>query len=231
MSWINYAEGSWPNLKYSHCSFRKIPAISYQIDLHNYRQGVEGFDADSTQITAWNAIYLYSVMLLRHSVSQSLSLSLSLSLKLKVSYDRRSVGQYIVVSSPHLELMARFFFCIDNCGFLDLGHPLWREDGSVIYSYNCFWALPEQSLSGPSSTELRPYSSVSFEILPTWRTRSLYLYPPGTGWPSYNPRHWVPFAYPLTSQGYGARILTPLHSGTVSLSLSLSVSLSHPSCC
>jgi hypothetical protein len=26
---------------------------------------------------------------------------------------------------------------------------------------------------------------------PTWRARSLYLYPPGTGWPSYTPGHWV----------------------------------------
>jgi hypothetical protein len=29
---------------------------------------------------------------------------------------------------------------------------------------------------------------------PTWRTRSLYLYPPGTGWPSYTTRHRVPFS-------------------------------------
>jgi hypothetical protein len=27
---------------------------------------------------------------------------------------------------------------------------------------------------------------------PTWRTRSPYLYPLETGWPSYTPRHWVP---------------------------------------
>jgi hypothetical protein len=33
------------------------------------------------------------------------------------------------------------FFCIDNCGYLAVGHPLWPEDGSVIYSYNCFWAF------------------------------------------------------------------------------------------
>jgi hypothetical protein len=45
----------------------------------------------------------------------------------------------------------------DNWGFLAVGHPLWREDGFVIYSYNCFWALPEQSLWGPSPAELRPY--------------------------------------------------------------------------
>jgi hypothetical protein len=38
--------------------------------------------------------------------------------------------------------------------FLMWGRTLWREDGSVIYSYNCFWALPEQSLLVPSPTEL-----------------------------------------------------------------------------
>jgi hypothetical protein len=37
--------------------------------------------------------------------------------------------------------------------------------GSVIYSYNCFWASPEQSLSGPCPTELGPYSTALL-ILP-----------------------------------------------------------------
>jgi hypothetical protein len=32
-----------------------------------------------------------------------------------------------------------------------------------------------------------------FRDSPTWRTRSPYLYPPGTEWPSYI-RHWVPFS-------------------------------------
>jgi hypothetical protein len=27
--------------------------------------------------------------------------------------------------------------------------------------------------------------------------RSPYLYPPGAGWPSYTPRHWVPFSFDL----------------------------------
>jgi hypothetical protein len=35
------------------------------------------------------------------------------------------------------------------------------------------------------------FYSLRFENPPTWRARSLYLYPPGTGWPSYTPRHWV----------------------------------------
>jgi hypothetical protein len=47
-----------------------------------------------------------------------------------------------------------FCFLSDNCWFLDMGRPLWQEDGSVIYLYNCFWALPEQSLSDASHAEL-----------------------------------------------------------------------------
>jgi hypothetical protein len=43
--------------------------------------------------------------------------------------------------------MTRFFFLSDSCGFLDAGNPLQWEDGSVIYWYSCFWALPEQSKS------------------------------------------------------------------------------------
>jgi hypothetical protein len=46
-----------------------------------------------------------------------------------------------------------FCFLSDDCGFLDVGHPLWR-DGSVIYLYNCFWALPEQWLLRRSPAEL-----------------------------------------------------------------------------
>jgi hypothetical protein len=33
----------------------------------------------------------------------------------------------------------------------------------------------------------------------TWRTRSLYLCPPVTGWPSYTHGHWVPFVSPCTT--------------------------------
>jgi hypothetical protein len=52
--------------------------------------------------------------------------------------------------------------------------------------YNCFLALPEQSLLGRSPAELT--------------ARFQYLYPPGTGCPSYNPGHWVPFLSPLTTR-------------------------------
>jgi hypothetical protein len=44
---------------------------------------------------------------------------------------------------------------------------------------------------------------------PNWRARSQYLYPPGTGWPSYTPRHWVPFPSPLTTRKATVEIFEP----------------------
>jgi hypothetical protein len=66
--------------------------------------------------------------------------------------------------------------------------------------YNCFWALPEQSLLGRSPAELTALFYCLIWDPPTWRARSPYLYPPGTGWPSYTPGHWVPILSPLTTR-------------------------------
>jgi hypothetical protein len=61
---------------------------------------------------------------------------------------------------------------------------------SVVY--NCFWASPAQSFSGPNPTGLMTaFYCFRFETPPTWRARSPYLYPPGRVWPGYTPRHWA----------------------------------------
>jgi hypothetical protein len=52
-------------------------------------------------------------------------------------YDRRSVGQSILVSSTHLGLTTRFLLLSANCGFVDVGRPLWREVESVLYYVQC----------------------------------------------------------------------------------------------
>jgi hypothetical protein len=39
-------------------------------------------------------------------------------------YDRRSVGQSVLVSSTHLGLTTRFLFLSDSCGYVDVGHHL-----------------------------------------------------------------------------------------------------------
>jgi hypothetical protein len=70
-----------------------------------------------------------------------------------------------------------------------MGRPFWREDGSVIYSYKCHWALPARSLAGPSRAELEtiPFLTLSFE----------------TG---------CYFVASYDSQGYGGSILTRFHT-------------------
>jgi hypothetical protein len=119
--------------------------------------------------------------------------------KSKLCCDRRSVGQSVLVSSTHLGLKTRFLFLSDSCRFADVVCPLWREVGSVVYNH-C-WSLPAQSLSGPSPAGLiAVFYCPRFEIPPTWRARSLYLYRSGTRWISYTPRHWVPFSSPPTTR-------------------------------
>jgi hypothetical protein len=78
-------------------------------------------------------------------------------------------------------------------------HPLRREDGSVVY--NCCWSSLTPSLSGPSPARLMTtFYCLRVETHPTWRDRSPYLCPPGTGWPSYTPQNWVPLLSPRTTR-------------------------------
>jgi hypothetical protein len=66
--------------------------------------------------------------------------------------------------------------------------------------YNCCCSLPVQSFSGPSPAGfMTTFYCLRLETSPTWRTRSSYLYPPGTERPGYYPRHWVPFSSPPTT--------------------------------
>jgi hypothetical protein len=48
------------------------------------------------------------------------------------------------------------------------------------------------------------------ETPPTWRSTSLYLYPPETGWPSYTLRHWVPSSsLPTTLRAKPTSLIAP----------------------
>jgi hypothetical protein len=125
---------------------------------------------------------------------------------LKLCYDRQSVGQSVLVSGTHLGYVTNFPFSLklslDSCGFI-LKRPLWRENGSVIYC--CCWFSPAQFRSIS-----RPYFIVPIlETSPTWRARSPYLYPPGTGWPRYAPEHWVLFPSRLTTRRAAVEVFYP----------------------
>jgi hypothetical protein len=66
------------------------------------------------------------------------------SVELSLSYGRRSVFQFVLVSGSPLGPMTRFYpypFFSDNCFIvLPVGRPLWREDGSATYSATTDWS-------------------------------------------------------------------------------------------
>jgi hypothetical protein len=49
--------------------------------------------------------------------------------KIMICYDQRLVGQSILGSSSNLGPKTRFVLLPDSCWFVDMGRPLWREDG------------------------------------------------------------------------------------------------------
>jgi hypothetical protein len=79
---------------------------------------------------------------------------------------------------------------------------------SVVH--NCYWPSPVQSSSGSTPVRLvTTFYCLKFETPPTWRSRSPYVYPQGTGWPSYNPRHWGPFSLPPTTRRFTVEVFCP----------------------
>jgi hypothetical protein len=55
----------------------------------------------------------------------------------ELCYDRRSVGQSVLVSSTHQGLTTRFLLLSDNCGFVDVGGPYSDERSGLSFTmYN-----------------------------------------------------------------------------------------------
>jgi hypothetical protein len=101
------------------------------------------------------------------------------------SYNRWSVGQSVLVSGHLLGPTTNYSFyprilTSDICGyffFVSIGSPLWREDGSAIYSYKCCWAWPALSLPDPSPAELVAVSySLGFLSIASHDTRLWWRY-------------------------------------------------------
>jgi hypothetical protein len=100
--------------------------------------------------------------------------------KSKLCYDRQLVGLSVLLSSTHLGLTTRYLLLSDRCGFVNVGHSRWRQNGSAVC--NCYWSSPAHSFLGPSPAGfVTIFYCFRFETPPNWGARSPYLYPPGTG--------------------------------------------------
>jgi hypothetical protein len=156
--------------------------------------------------------------------------SLGFKLKLKLIYDQQSVGHSVLVSNAHLGPVTNFSFSLkfplDSCDFVNLVRPLWREGGSVIYLYNCFWTLPEQSLLGRSSAEL---TAIFYCLI--WDSLNLEVQVPVF----ISPRNRVARLYPRALCSLFCRLLrlaaTTVNSGEVKRSeVNLRPTVSRPVC-
>jgi hypothetical protein len=115
--------------------------------------------------------------------------------KSKLYYDQQSVGQSVLVSGTHLGPATNFpllsLIIFRRLWVCWCGGALSDEKTSLLFlvftrhRQRCLsqiW-VPQDSWA---------YFIVSiFETPPTWRARFLYLFPPGTWYPSYTPLHWV----------------------------------------
>jgi hypothetical protein len=110
---------------------------------------------------------------------------------------------------PHLGHKTRFLLLQERCRFADVVRPLWQEDGYIIW--NCCLSLPTRSLSAVSTTGLMTiFCFHRFESQTTWRVRShIYVPPPGTRWPIYTLRHWVPLSSPPTTRSAKVEVFEP----------------------
>jgi hypothetical protein len=139
--------------------------------------------------------------------SQRLNRSSSLTnynLKSKLCYDRRRVGHSLLVSSHQLGPKIRFLLLSDVAGLL-----MWRAHSDEGTSLSFTVATGLRQRPSPAGLMIIFYC-LRFETSPAWMARSPSLYPPGTGWPSCTPRHWVPFSSPSTTHRATVDVFEPV---------------------
>jgi hypothetical protein len=130
----------------------------------------------------------------------------------KSCYDRRSVGQSILVSSAHLGPKTRFLMLSDSCGFRDVGHLLWGEG---VCRLQLLMALASAVILGSEFRDTNGHILLSqirdspnlkgqVPIFITTRNKEAQLYPQAL---------CFLFVASYDSQGYGRGIWTRLHTG------------------
>jgi hypothetical protein len=132
--------------------------------------------------------------------------------KSELFYDRRSIGQSVLVSGHHLGPATNFSFTFMEIIFKQLGGCYYGAP-SLTRGWNCnlqlLLGLASAIFFGTESAGFMTKFYSQFWDIPTWRARFLCLFPPGTGWPSYTPGHWIPFFRLLLLVGLQCRYANP----------------------
>jgi hypothetical protein len=119
-------------------------------------------------------------------------------------YDWQFTANY----SAHRDSRPAFLFQLNTCGY----NPY------ATFSLTGGWVCRLQLLLVFANTVILISESrgnhdhifaVSDSTPPTWGARFPYLYPPGIGWPSYTPGHWVQFSQPPTTRRTTVEVFEP----------------------
>jgi hypothetical protein len=127
----------------------------------------------------------------------------------KLCYYQWSVGQPVLVPSPHLGPKTTFLLLSDSCGFVDVRLPLRLEDGSVSLQFQL--TLASAVFLGTKSCGTHAYILLSkirhfpnlegqVTIFISLRNGGGPVIPPGTGFP---------FRHPLRLAGIQWKYLNP----------------------
>jgi hypothetical protein len=133
-------------------------------------------------------------------------------------YDRRWVGQSVLVCSPPLGLMTRFLLLSGTSRFVDMGRPVWREDGSVFYNCCCLRQRSYSQIRVPRGSW--PHFAVSdLRLLqPGEPGPCIYIpqeqggpaIPPGTG---FSLTHYIQWMFPSLYRPLANRIENTFYKG------------------
>jgi hypothetical protein len=121
---------------------------------------------------------------------------------------RFTANQFILATSPLRLTTSNFIFQLNTCGYSPY------ETSSLARGWvrrlQLLLALVSAVIPESESRGTQDYILLSqIRDSPTWRVRSTHWYPPGTGWPGYTPRHWVPFSSLSTTRRVTVEVLTP----------------------
>jgi hypothetical protein len=120
--------------------------------------------------------------------------------------------------NPHLGPFTRILLLSDSCWFVDVGHLL--SDERTGLSLQLPLTLGSAVILGYESrgTHDRTLLSQIRDSLNLEGQVPVFI-SPGTGWPSYTPRHWVPFLSPPTTRRATVEVFEHASAWTLSRSL------------
>jgi hypothetical protein len=115
-----------------------------------------------------------------------------------------TTNQFVLATSPSRLTTSNFIFRLNTCG----------HNPYVTSSLTTGWICRLQLLLGLASEFRGTHDYISFSQVRDSPNLEgpipVFTYSPGTEWPSYTSRHWVPFSLPSTARRATVEVSEPL---------------------